>query len=381
MTATIEAYVGRSIPRVEDLRLLTGGGRYGADFDRPGQLHARLVRSQVGHGRIRAIDVETAAARPGVVAVFTAADLPDVRIPIRLFATEHANKVLQPPLAREAVRYVGDPVAVVVAEDPYLAEDAADDVIVEIEPLEVVLDPRLAADESSPPIHPAIGTNAVDRVQISHGKNIDRLFERAAVVLRRQFSVQRHGAVPLEPRCLIAEYDAGGAALTVWGAAKVKHFNRRILATLLDVAPESIRCIEGDVGGGFGARGEFYPEDYLIPWLAIELGRPVKWVEDRRENLVALNHSREQAVGRRVRSDERRTVDRVPRHRLVQPGRVRADARHRAAAVVDAQPHSRPVPVAGVRGRSGVGPEQQDSRRDIPGPRAVRADVRARADG
>jgi carbon-monoxide dehydrogenase large subunit len=294
MAATTHAYVGRSIPRVEDLRLLTGGGRYGADFDLPGQLHASIIRSQVAHGRIRAIDTSAAATRPGVTAVLTADDLPDVRIPVRLFATENANRVLQPPLAQDTVRYVGDPIAIVLASDPYLAEDVAEDIAVEIDPLEVVLDPLEAASETSTTIHSELGGNVIDRVAISHGEGIDQLFDEAAVVVHRQFSVQRHGAVPLEPRCLLAQYDGVSSELTVWGAAKVKHFNRRILATLLEIEPESIRCIEGDVGGGFGARGEFYPEDYLIPWAAIKLGRPVKWVEDRRENLIALNHSREQ---------------------------------------------------------------------------------------
>jgi aerobic carbon-monoxide dehydrogenase large subunit len=294
MTATRQAYVGRSIPRVEDERLLTGDSVYGADFNRPGQLHARIVRSQVSHGTIRSIDTAAAARRPGVVSVITAQDIPDVHIPIRLFATENANRVLQRPLARDRVRYVGDPIAVVVAVDPYLAEDAADEIAVDVAPIAAVLDPVAAESASAALLHPAIGTNVIDRVSVSHGQDLDRLFEQAAIVIRQHFSVQRHGAVPLEPRCLIAENDPSASQLTVWGAAKVKHFNRRILATLLEREPESIRCIEGDVGGGFGARGEFYPEDYLIPWLAIELCRPVKWVEDRRENLIALNHSREQ---------------------------------------------------------------------------------------
>src|SRR5581483_7087494 len=129
---------------------------------------------------------------------------------------------------------------------------------------------------------------------IKHGEDVERLFAEADIVVRQHLSVHRHGAVPLEPRCLLAESDPQAAQLTVWGVAKVKHFNRRILATFLGMAPESIRCIEGDVGGGFGARGEFYPEDFLIPWLALELERPIKWVEDRLENLVALNQSREQ---------------------------------------------------------------------------------------
>jgi carbon-monoxide dehydrogenase large subunit len=293
-TVTVAPYVGQAIPRIEDQRLLTGTGRFGADFDCPDQLHARIVRSELCHGRIRRIDTSAAMARPGVVAVITAADLPDVHVPVRLFPTDLSNEALQPPLVRHVARYVGDPVAVVVATDPYLAEDAAEDVVVEMEALAPVLDAGEAAKPDATPVHEAIGTNVLDLIQTIHGDDLDELFAEAAVVLRRQFSVQRHGAVPLEPRVLLADYDAERDYLTVWGAAKVKHFNRKILSDMLGMEEERIRCIEGDVGGGFGARGEFYPEDYLIPWLAIKLRRPVKWVEDRRENLIALNHSREQ---------------------------------------------------------------------------------------
>jgi carbon-monoxide dehydrogenase large subunit len=294
MATVTESYVGRSIPRVEDFRLLTGTGQYADDFDCEGQLHASVVRSDVAHGRVTRIDTEAAARVPGVVRVITAADLPDIRIPIRLFATDNAKRTLQPPLARDTVRYVGDPVAVVVATDPYVAEDAAERVHVEIEPLEAVVDPAAAVADGAPLLHEAAGSNLVERVEVKKGRDMARHFERAAVVVKRRFHVQRHGAVPLETRGVLAEYDPERSLLSVWGAAKVKHFNRRILAGLLGVEEETIRLVEGDVGGGFGARGEFYPEDYLIPWLAMELRRPVKWIEDRRENLIALNHSREQ---------------------------------------------------------------------------------------
>jgi carbon-monoxide dehydrogenase large subunit len=294
VTIAIDTYVGRSIPRIEDLRLVTGRGCYADDLDRPGQLHARIVRSDVSHGRILSVDTETAAQVPGVVKIITAADLGDVKIPVRLFPTENAIRVLQPPLARDRVRYVGEPVAVVVAVDPYAAEDAADEVRVEIASLAPVLDPVAAADPASELVHPVIGTNVIDSARIRRGGDLDQLFDQADVVVRRRLAVQRHAAVPLEPRCLLADYDPSGPQLFVWGAAKVKHFNRRILADLLGLPEDVVRCVEGDVGGGFGARGEFYPEDFLIPWLAIDTGRPVKWVEDRRENLIALNHSREQ---------------------------------------------------------------------------------------
>jgi carbon-monoxide dehydrogenase large subunit len=294
VAVAVERYVGRALPRVEDLRLLTGQGRYAADFDRDGQLYASIVRSDLGHGRIRAIDAAAATAREGVVRVFTSVDLPDVRIPIRLFGTDRAARALQPPLARGRVRYVGDPVAVVVARDPYVAEDGASEVLVDVEPLEPVLDPVAAAEDAFPPLHEELGSNVVDRLSTKKGMGVATLFENAAVVVKETFHVHRHGAVPMEPRGLLAEFDASVPRLTVWGAAKVKHYNRRILSGLLDLPVEQIRFVEGDVGGAFGARGEFYPEDFLIPWLAVELGRSVKWVEDRRENLIALNHSREQ---------------------------------------------------------------------------------------
>jgi aerobic carbon-monoxide dehydrogenase large subunit len=289
-----EAYVGRSIPRVEDHRLLTGTGCYAADLDREGQLYAHVVRSITSHGIVRDIDTSAASRRPGVVRVITARDLPEVNVPIRLFPTENAERALQAPLARDRVRYVGDPVAVVVADSPYVAEDAGDDILVDIEPLDPVLDSLAAGDDDAALLNPEIGTNVIDRVEVSHGSGLDDLLANAPVRVSQRFSVQRHGAVPMETRCLLAEWHEDSESVTVWGAAKVKHFNRRILSDMLGIPEERIRCIEGDVGGGFGARGEFYPEDYLIPWLAIELGRTVKWVEDRRENLVALNHSREQ---------------------------------------------------------------------------------------
>ena len=225
----------RSIPRVEDPRLLTGAAVYGGDFNRPGQLYARVVRSHVSHGTIRSIDIAIAAKRPGVVCVITAAEIPDVRIPIRLFATSNAEQVLQPPLARDRVRYVGDPVAVVVAVDPYIAEDAADDVVVEIDVLEAVLDPVAAAAESATLLFPSIGTNVIDTVRASHGSDIDELFSgpRSWFACTSGPASRRRAAgatLPARRRRSV------GIAADRVGAAKVKHFNRRILATLLSAS-------------------------------------------------------------------------------------------------------------------------------------------------
>jgi carbon-monoxide dehydrogenase large subunit len=287
-------YVGTSVLRVEDLRHLTGTSRFGDDVHLDGELHARMVRSEVAFGRLGEIDCSAARAMPGVIGVFTAADIPDVRIPVRLFPTEDAERALQAPLASGYVRYVGDPIAVVVAESAYLAEDAATEVLAEIEPLQAVLDPILACEPDAPVIHPdSLESNRMDPLVVQHGEKLEDLFAAADVVVSEELRMHRHGAVPMEPRALVSQYDVGSGRITVWGAAKVKHFNRRTLAALLEIEESAIRMVECDVGGGFGARGEFYPEDFLIPWLARELRRPVKWVEDRHENLVALNHSRE----------------------------------------------------------------------------------------
>ncbi len=288
-------YVGRSVLRVEDRPLLTGAGSFVDDIDLPGQVHARVVRSQVASGRIIALDTEAARRRPDVSAVLTAADLPSgLRIPIRLAPSEQARRALQPFLAGDVVRYVGEPLVVVVASSPYAAEDAATEVRPEIEELPAVTDVREAATSGSPEIHPAAGTNVVHREHVTLGGDLDALFAGAAVVVRERLNTHRHSAVPLETRGLVADYDQRTRSLTVWGPTKVKHYNRRALAELLDLPEERIRFVEPDVGGGFGPRGEIYPEDLLIPWLAIALGRPVKWVEDRQEHFVATNHSREQ---------------------------------------------------------------------------------------
>lgn len=262
---------------------MTGAARFVGDVDRPGQLWARVVRSPFARGRLVGVDVLGARAAAGVADVFTAADIGDVRIPIRLpFAeTPSANEHLQPPLARDAVRYVGEPIAVVVAESAAAAEDAAELVVphIDVEPavVDVVEAERAGA--------------VVERVPMRYG-DVAAAFADAAVVVRRTLRMHRHTGVPLETRGLVAEFDDG--RLTVWGAAKVKHFNRAVLAQMLELPVEAIRLVEVNVGGAFGVRGEFYPEDYLVPLAARRTGRAVKWIEDRYEHFIATNHAREQ---------------------------------------------------------------------------------------
>jgi carbon-monoxide dehydrogenase large subunit len=285
--------IGASVKRTEDPRLLTGRGRYVADVILSGMLQAALVRSPHAHARIRRVDAGRAQAVPGVALVATAADLGRVPpIPIRLGPRPSLEPFLQYPLATTRVRYVGEPVALVVASDRYVAEEAADLVAVEYEPLPAVSDAGNALAPAAV-LHDGVAHNVAARLDTILG-DPDRALAAAEIRIRRRLSVQRHTGIPLETRGLVAAFDPGTGQLTVWGPTKVPHFNRRVLSDLLGLPDHRIHFIEPDVGGGFGIRGEFYPEDFLVPWAAIRLRRPVKWIEDRREHLVAANHSREQ---------------------------------------------------------------------------------------
>ena len=262
----------------------------------PGLLQAAALRSPHPHARIAAIRADAALALPGVVAVVTAADLGSVgRIPVRLGQRSGAGPIacLQPPLATGLVRYVGEPVAFVIASSRYLAEDALELIEVDWEPLPVVTDVNRAREADAPVLHPAAGSNVIERLAVRAG-NPDAALAGADRRLRERFAVQRHTGVPMETRGLTAAHDPGTGVLTLWGVAKVPHFNRRVLADLLGHPEHLIHFIELEVGGGFGVRGEFYPEDFVVPWAAMRLGRPVQWVEDRREHLMATNHSRQQ---------------------------------------------------------------------------------------
>jgi carbon-monoxide dehydrogenase large subunit/6-hydroxypseudooxynicotine dehydrogenase subunit gamma len=285
--------IGRSVPRLEDERLLRGQGRFHDDVVRPGQLWLRVVRSPVAHARIRGIDTTAALGIPGVVDVVTAADLGEMPpIPPRQPAPGiDLTPYLQRPLASGFVRYVGDPVAAVVAEDPYLAEDAAERVVLDLEELPVALDARTAADTR--PESWGGASAEVGVVEFGYG-DVDAVMESAPHVVSLDLRVGRHTGTPLEPRGLVAEYDDRTGRLTIWGAVKVPHFNRRVMARMLRFAEHRIHMVEADAGGSFGIRGEFYPEDLLVPFLALRTGRPVKWSEDRYEHMVAANHAREQ---------------------------------------------------------------------------------------
>jgi len=283
------SFVGRSVARLEDPPLVAGRGRFAADISFSHELHMRVVRSAHAHGRIVAIDTAAARAAPGVVAVWTAADAADVPpIDFRLTRIEGLEPYRQPILAAERVRYVGEPVAAVFAVDAYAAEDAADLVTVEIETLCELLDAEAPPGEFAP----GQSTEAAT-VRKAYG-DVTAAFAAAHATIALELKIGRHSGVPLETRGAVARYDAARNVLELYGAAKVPHWNRDALARMLGRASSSVHLHEGHTGGGFGIRGELYPEDVLVCLGALRLNRPVKWIEDRREHLVAANHSRQQ---------------------------------------------------------------------------------------
>jgi aerobic carbon-monoxide dehydrogenase large subunit len=287
------AQIGRSIRRLEDRPLLIGGGRFAADIAPPDALCMRVVRSPIAFGRLTAVRADAAAQHPGVAAIWTAADVADIPpIDFRLTPVPGLEPYRQPILARDHVRYVGEPIAAVFAADAYAAEDAADLVAPQIEPAVPSLD--LCSE---------LGRDAAT-VRKEYG-DIAAAFSGAHAVIELELTVGRHAGVPLEARGAVAVPDAASGILRLHGAAKVPHYNRLALARMLGLPPELIHLHEGHVGGGFGIRGELYPEDVLVCGAALRLGRPIKWIEDRYEHLVAANQSRGQLHRVRAAVDER----------------------------------------------------------------------------
>ena len=282
-------FIGRSVPRLEDRPLLTGQGRFAADISFPGQWTMRVVRSSIAHGRIKSIDVAAARAMPGVHAVWTHADVAHIPpIGFRLTGLKTLEPYRQHVLASDIVRYVGEPVAVVFAADQYSAEDAAEAVELDIEQFDAVM---IAADK--PGLFAPNLTTEPDVVRKGFG-DIEAAFRNAHAVIELDLSVGRHSGVPMETRGAIARYDEARDVLEMHGAAKVPHWNRDQIAKMLGRDVASVQLYEGHVGGGFGIRGELYPEDILVCAAALTFKRPIKWIEDRREHLIAANHSRQQ---------------------------------------------------------------------------------------
>lgn len=287
------SYIGRSLRRIEDRPLLLGQGSFAADCNAPGQLHMRVVRSPVAFGRILGIETAEAAALEGVVAIWTTVDVAQLPpIDFRQMGLERLAPYRQWVLARDYVRYVGDPVAVVFAVDPYLAEDAADLVFCDIEELTPQLDATAEPVAFMPDIHPGLLSEPAV-IRRAYG-DLDAAFAAAHRIVALEVKVGRHTGVPLETRGALGVHDADKDVLTLYGAAKVPHYNRDAISRMLGLAPGRLELSEGHVGGGFGIRGELYPEDVLVCAAALRLRRPVKWIEDRKEHLLAANHSRDQ---------------------------------------------------------------------------------------
>ena len=292
----VSQYVGARVKRIEDPKLIRGEGAYLDDLRLAGVLHAVFVRSPHGHARVRRIDLRRARAHPGVAGAFTADDLREIQRPLPVIPVQGMRAADHLPLADGEVRYAGEPVAVVVAEDLYAARDAADLVDIEYEPLPAVTDLDKAAG-GAPFAHTGWDTNVAFTSVLEHG-DLAGAFRDPPVHLQHRFINQRLAPVSLEPRGTVAMYDGsqGQGLLTVWASTQEAHAIRDGLSLVLGLPASRVRVITPDVGGGFGAKLNTYPEDAVVSCLARRLRRPVKWVESRQENFLTTTHGRAQVV-------------------------------------------------------------------------------------
>ncbi len=297
---TATGHVGRSLRRKEDPRLITGQATYVDDIAITGMLHAAFVRSPEAHARIVGIDPSAALERDDVVAVFTGEDLADLGAPLPMAWAPDGVEVNNPehwPLARGTVKHVGDPVAVVLSQDRYAAVDAAEEVLVEYEPLPVVTDIETALDEGAPLVHEQFGTNRSHEWSLGGG-DLEAGFAEADVIVERRVVNHRISGAPIEPRGVLANYKAG--AITVHSSTQVPHFVRLFMAILLGINEERVRIIAPEVGGGFGAKLQVTGEEILCAWASRKTGRPVKWVETRSEHMAVTHHGRDQVATIRI---------------------------------------------------------------------------------
>ncbi len=293
-------YFGAPIKRNEDARLLSGQALFVDDVELPGMLHAAFLRSNVAHARIRSIDVAAARQRQGVVAVYAAADLGaywapgPLLVPPPPIAGVVFNQRTQVPLAKDKIRHVGEPLAVVIAQSRYIAEDALADIAVELEPLPAVVDLEKAIEDSSVRVHDDVPGNVAAHVRQSRG-NYAAARARAEHVIARRFRYDHGASSPIETRGIVVNWDARANQLTIWDTTQAPVFLRNGLAAMLNLSERQVRVIAPFVGGGFGPKIMlFYPEEVVVPWVAMQLNRPIKWIEDRLEHFFATTHERGQ---------------------------------------------------------------------------------------
>lgn len=293
-------FFGAAVKRNEDQRLLTGQALFIDDVELPGMLHVAFLRSQVAHGRLGTIDTARALARPGVVAVYTAQDLGaywqpgPLLVPPPPIAKTVFNPRTQVPLARDKIRHMGEPLAVVVAESRYIAEDALDDIVVEIDELPAVVDLEHALSPQASRVHDDLASNVASQVRQAKG-DYRRAAAKADLVLKRRFHYEHGISSPIETRGVVAQWDGRNRQMTIWDTTQAPVFVRNGLAAMLGLGERQVRVIAPFVGGGFGPKiMMFYPEEVVLPWIAMRLGRPVKWIEDRFEHFFATTHERGQ---------------------------------------------------------------------------------------
>jgi aerobic carbon-monoxide dehydrogenase large subunit len=286
-------WVGQALKRKEDPRLIMGRARYIDDINVTGQLWAAFVRSPEAHAKIVSIDAEGARSYPGVVAVYTGKDV-DLEAPLPMAWVPPGIEVNNPPhwvLAKEEVNHVGDPVAVVIGEDRYAVVDAAEQVVVEYDPLPVVMDPEKALEDGAPLVHPDLGTNKCHEWSLGGG-DLEAGFAKADVIVERRVVNHRTAGGAIEPRGVLADYRHG--TLTMHSSTQVPHFLRLFLALQLGISEERVRAIAPEVGGGFGSKLQIYAEEILLAWASRKLERPIKWIETRSEGMQVTHHGRDQ---------------------------------------------------------------------------------------
>jgi aerobic carbon-monoxide dehydrogenase large subunit len=292
-------FFGAPVKRNEDRKLLTGQALFIDDVELPDMLHAAFLRSQVAHARIKRIDISKALKRPGVTAVYTAADLGaywrpgPILVPPPPIEGSTFNERTQVPLAKDKVRHVGEPLAVVVADSRYIAEDALDDIVVDLEILPAVVDCEDAL-KTATHVHDDLGSNTSAHVRQTKG-DYRRAAANAHLILKRRFLYEHGISSPIETRGVVAQWNARGAQMTIWDTTQAPVFVRNGLAAMLGLGERQVRVIAPFVGGGFGPKiMMFYPEEVVLPWISMRLNRPVKWIEDRLEHFFATTHERGQ---------------------------------------------------------------------------------------